>query len=126
MTQIEPELITIIEGPTPEFHPSPQDWLQSIYEGPDDHDSAFCQLRTNNGHDIIARCHAAWDEGRPVQLEYPDELRMRQYADVIAMRLSEVEEGHLLQLWLSFPVDYTEEEEEDEAYDEDDDGFYYG
>lgn len=125
MTQPEPELITIIEGPTPDFHPSPQDWLQSIYEGPDDRDSAFCQLRTNNGHNIMARCQAAWDEGRPVQLEYPDELRMRQYADVIAMRLSEVEEGQLLQLWLSFPVDYTEDEE-DEAYDEDDDGFYYG
>ncbi len=125
MTQPKPELITIIEGPTPEFQLSSQDWLQSIYEGPDDRDSAFCQLRTNNGSDILDRCHAAWDEGRPVQLEYPDEMRMRQYADVIAMRLSEVEEGQLLQLWLSFPVDYTEEEE-DEAYGEDDDDFYYG
>lgn len=134
MKQSEPELITIIEGPTPEFFDSPQDWLQSIYEGVEDRDSVYCQLRTNSGPDILARCQAAWQEGRPVQLQYPDEMRIPQYADVIAMRLGEVEEGPLLQLWISFPVDYDEEDEEDdeddeggdEAFDEDDDGFYYG
>lgn len=129
MKQPEPELITIIEGPTPDFFDSPQDWLQSIYEGPDDRDSVYCQLRTNTGRDILARCQAAWSEGRPVQLQYPDEMRMPQLADVIAMRLGEVEEGELLQLWVSFPVDYTEdedEEEEDGAFGEDDDGFHYG
>lgn len=126
MTQPEPELITIIEGPTPEFHVSPQDWLQSIYEGPDDRDAVFCQLRTNNGTDIMERCQEAWQQGRPVQLEYPDDLRMPQLADVIAMRLSEVEEGQLLQLWLSLPAEFFDDEEEDEAFDEDDDGFYLG
>ncbi|MCA9970019.1 MAG: hypothetical protein KC425_07385 [Anaerolineales bacterium] len=129
MNQLEPELITIIEGPTPDFHPSPQDWLQSIYEGPDDRDAVFCQLRTNNGGDIMERCQQAWREGRPVRLEYPDEMRMRQFADVIAMRLSNAEEGQLLQLWLSFPLEYDEDEDDDdaeEAFDEDDDGFYYG
>jgi len=126
VTQPEPELITIIEGPTPEFHVSPQDWLQSIYEGPDDRDAVFCQLRTNNGTDIMERCQEAWQQGRPVQLEYPDDLRMPQLADVIAMRLSEVEEGQLLQLWLSLPAEFFDDEEEDEAFDEDDDGFYLG
>ena len=67
----------------------------------------------------MERCEAAWRENRPVQLEYPDELRMRQYADVIAMRLMEVDEGQLLQLWLSFPFDYDEDDEEDD-FDEDD------
>jgi hypothetical protein len=118
----EPELITIIEGPTPEFHPSPQGWLQSLHEGPHDQDAVVCQLRTNNGEDIQARCLDAWEDGRPVQLEYPDEMRMRQYADVIAMRLAEMEEGQVLQLWLSFPVDY----EEKEGLDGGDDGFYNG
>lgn len=126
MKQPEPELITIIEGPTPDFFDSPQDWLQSIYEGPDDRDSVYCQLRTNTGRDILARCQAAWAEGRPVQLQYPDEMRMPQFVDVIAMRLGEVEEGQLLQLWVSFPVDYTDDDgEEDEAFGEDDDGFHY-
>ena len=127
MKQLEPELITIIEGPTPEFHPSPQDWLQSIYEGPDDRDAVFCQLRTNNGNDIMERCQQAWHEGRLVRLEYPDEMRLRQLADVIAMRLSDTEDGQMLQLWLSFLLDNDEEEDDaEEAFDEDDDGFYYG
>lgn len=129
MEQQKPELITIIEGPTPDFHSSPQDWLQSVYEGPDDRDAVFCQLRTNNGEDIMNRCQRAWRENRPVKLEYPDEMRMPQMADVIAMRLTEVDEGPLLQLWLSFPFEYDEDEDEDEdegeEFDEDD-GFFYG
>lgn len=130
--QQKPELITIIEGPTPDFHPSPQDWLQSIYEGPDDRDAVFCQLRTNNGKSIMERCRLAWHEKRPVKLEYPDDLRMPQMADVIAMRLTEVDEGPLLQLWLSFPFEYDEDDDDDdddeelEGFDEDDDGFFYG
>lgn len=131
MKQTQPELITIIEGPTPDFHASPQDWLQSIYEGPEDRDAVFCQLRTNNGDDIMERCQRAWDENRPVQLEYPDDMRMRQFANVIAMRLSEVDEGQLLQLWLSFPFEYDDDDVEDEEdfeddLDDDEDGFTYG
>lgn len=120
MKQIKPELITIIEGPTPDFHPSPQDWLQSIYEGPEDRDAVFCQLRTANGDDIMERCQTAWRENRPVKLEYPDEMRMRQYADVIAMRLMEVDEGQLLQLWLSFPFEYDDDADDDLDDDFDD------
>lgn len=126
MKQTEPELITIIEGPTPEFHQSPQDWLQSIYEGPEDRDVVFCQLRTGNGEDIQVRCLRAWDEGRPVKLEYPDRMRMRQYADVIALRLTEVDEGQLLQLWLSFPFDYDEADDDFDFDEDEDDGFFYG
>lgn len=123
----EPELIEIIEGPTPEFLPSPQVWLQSLQEGPDIRDVVLCQLRTGNGKDIQARCSSAWDEGRPVRLDFPDDLRMRQQVDVVAMRLSEVEEGELLTLWVSLPVDYEivvedgfDDFDDDEA-DEDDD-----
>lgn len=122
MTELEPELITIIEGPTPDFQPSPQRWLQSIYEGPDDKETAVCQLRTANGEDIMERCQRAWRENRPVRLDYPDDLRMRQQADVVAMRLQQVEEGQLLLLWVSLPVVYEDEEEE---FDEGDDGSFY-
>lgn len=120
---IEPELITIIEGPTPEFRSSPQEWVQSIHEGPDDRMIAVCQLRTGNGGDILARCQNAWREGRPVKLDFPDELRMRQQVDVVAVRLQETEEGQVLLVWVSLPVSYEEVEETDE--DEDDDEFYY-
>jgi hypothetical protein len=122
MNVTEPELITIIEGPTPEFRPTPQRWTQSIYEGPQDKATAICQLRTLNGDDIMERCQDAWQEGRLVKLDFPDRMRMRQQVDVVAMRLQELEEGPMLLLWVSLPI---EDDDEDEGVDEDDSGFSY-
>jgi len=116
----EPELITIIEGPTPDFQPSSQRWLQSIHEGPDDQVTVLCQLRTMTGKDILERCQRAWSEGRLVKLDFPDRLRLRQQVDVVAMRLQEKEEGMMLLLWVSLPPEL-----EEEALDEDDDGQNY-
>jgi hypothetical protein len=121
---IEPELITIVEGPTPEFRPSPQLWFQSIYEGPIDTDVATCELRTMNGRDIMERCKQAWKERRPVKLDFPDYMRMRQQIDVVAMRLQEVDEGTMLLLWVRHPVE-DEAEEEEEGMDEDHDDLAY-
>jgi len=124
MMVTEPELISIIEGPTPEFQPTPQRWLQSIHEGPDDRAVAMCRLRTMSGEDIMERCYRAWDEGRGVKLDYPDELRMRQQADVVAMRLTEVDEGKMLLLWVSLDYEIEYEEVDDDDFDgEEDDGF---
>lgn len=122
MSAIKPELITIIEGPTPEFHPTSHYWLQSIQEGPDDRAVALCQLRTFKGQDIMDRCLEAWREGRPVKLDYPDEMRMRQQADVIAMRLQQLEEGPLLNVWISLEFDiedfFDDEDFDDEDFDD--------
>lgn len=115
---MEPELITIIEGPTPDFMLNPQMWVQSVLEGPEERDVAVCQLRTATGKDIIERCQRAWREGRAVVLDYPDDLRMRQQVDVVALRLEEGEAGEVLLLWVSLPVD--EYEEEEEGYEDDD------
>jgi hypothetical protein len=123
MMVTEPELISIIEGPTPEFQPTPQRWLQSIHEGPDDKAVAMCRLRTMNGEDIMERCYQAWDEGRAVKLDYPDEMRMRQQADVVAMRLTDVDEGKMLLLWVSLDYEVEIEEVDD---DDMDDGDYDG
>ena len=111
----EPEYITILEGPTPNFQSSPSLWLQAVYEGPHDAAIAHCELRTANGEDIAERCRTAWQEGRPVRLDYPDELRMRQEVEVVALRLREREEGTVLVLWVRWPI---EEDEEEEEYDE--------
>ncbi len=119
MSVVKPELITIIEGPTPDFYPTLHRWLQSVQEGPRDRAVALCQLRTANGEDIMERCQQAWRDGRPVKLDYPDDMRMRQQADVIAMRLETVEEGPMLSLWVS--LDYDPEEFFEEDFDEDDD-----
>lgn len=129
MTEIEPELITIIEGPTPDFQPTPAFWSQSIFEGPEDRVVATTQLRTANGEDIQERCLRAWEEGRSVKLDFPDELRMRQQVDVMALRLGEVEEGQILQLWVSLPLEVVMEEideDDEEDFDDYDDYDDYG
>ena len=126
MTTIEPELITIIEGPTPEFRITPQDWAQSLQEGPDNSIVATCQLRTGNGEDILERCRRAWRELRPVKLDFPDEMRMRRQLSVTALRLGEVEEGPLLHLWVALPMDYVKLDDNDDDFDlEDDDNDFY-
>lgn len=120
MTAIEPELITIIEGPTPEFQITPQEWVQSVYEGPNTHIVATCQLRTANGDDIVSRCQRAWKELRPVKLDFPDELRMRQQLDVLALRFHERDEGPMLTLWVALPPEFGEEELDFDDEDDDD------
>lgn len=117
---MEPELITIIEGPTPDFTPNPQGWVMSVYEGPEEMDIALCQLRTGNGQDIVDRCERAWEEGRPVRLDYPDDLRLRQQLDVVALRLTKIDEGQLLLLWVAFPNEDVLDEEDDDITDEED------
>jgi len=111
---IEPELIEIIEGPPPEFQPTIQNWLQSLYEGPEVTEVAMCQLRTVTGPDIQERCELAWQERRPVLLDFPDQWGMRQQLDVVALRLSEVDEGQLLTIWVAVPGMPVEEESDEE------------
>lgn len=127
MKVTEPELISIIEGPTPDFQPTPQRWLQSIHEGPQDKATALCQLRTMNGEEIMERCQQAWREGRPVKLDYPDELRLRQQADVVAMRLTEVDEGKVLLLWVSldYEIEFEDVDDDDDFDDDMDDGLNF-
>ena len=124
----EPEYITIVEGPTPEFRPSNDFSIHSILEGPGDSYSALCEMRTLNGPDIVDRCQQAWKEGRPVRLDYPDEMRLRQEVDVLALRLQEIEEGLVLQVWVRYLVDDAlQQEEANEMDDEDeDDGLFFG
>ena len=101
----EPELISIIEGPTPDFLPTGHGSLHSIYEGPIEMATAVCELRTNTGPAIIDRCTAAWREQRIVKLEFPDEARMPQLIDVVSMQLRERDEGEVLMLWVTSPVE---------------------
>lgn len=117
---IEPEYITIVEGPTPEFRPTTEFSVFSVLEGPQDAFTTFCEMRTMNGADIMARCKDAWKDGRPVRLDYPDEMRMRKELDVVALRLEEVDEGTVLQLWVRQPLDELTVEEHDE---DDEDSF---
>lgn len=96
----EAEKITIIEGPTPVFEQTPETWLPSLAEGPELPTLVLTRLRTFNGPSMVERCWKAWDEHRPVFLEYRDEQGERQEAEVLAARFVEVPEGHMLLLYL--------------------------
>jgi hypothetical protein len=87
----------------------------------------MCQLRTATGQDIQDRCVAAWQEKRPVLLDFPDQWGMRQQLDVVALRLSEVEEGQVLTIWVAVPGMLLEEDDDGGDSDdepEDDDSFF--
>ncbi len=97
---LEPEMITILEGPTPDFRPVEAYWPISVSEGPKPLGIAFCELRTFNGPQMLQRCRTAWEEGRPVLLDFPDRMGMRHQVTVIAARYEIVPEGHKLLLWV--------------------------
>ncbi len=97
------ELISIVEGPTPEFRQAMETWALSIHEDIHTDAVAYCQMRTLNGPRMLERCHNAWAQDRPVRLDFPDGMGLRQRADIIAVRWSETEEGHLLHLWVRLP-----------------------
>jgi hypothetical protein len=67
---IEPELITIIEGPTPDFHMVMDPWALSILEGNAAFVPAACQVRSFNGQKLMDRCENAWNTHRPILLDY--------------------------------------------------------
>ena len=71
----------------------------------------------------MERCRNAWKDGRPVRLDFPDEMRMRQQVDVVSIRLEQLEQGPALMLWVALPLDHIEEIEEMDD-DEDDDPFF--
>ena len=125
MSTVEPELIEIIEGPTPEFQPAPQFWPQAILEYPEIRVVAICQLRTGNGRSIVERCRRAWREGRPVRLDFPDQIRLRRQVDVVSLKLGRVEEGELLNLWVALPVADMAELQDDNRGEDEDDGLAF-
>jgi hypothetical protein len=83
----------------------------------------MCELRTLNGESIMERCRNAWKEGRPVKLDFPDYMRMRQQLDVVGMRLQDLEEGPMLILWVRQLLD--EEDYEGQGLDEEDDDLFF-
>lgn len=60
-----------------------------------------------------------------MKLDFPDEIRMRQQIDVIAMRLRQVTEGTVLMLWVQQPILEGVEQDEYEEDSDDDEPFGY-
>jgi hypothetical protein len=99
--ELEPAYITIVEGPPPDFAPVDDNWSSSILESPDGSDVSLVEMRAFNGPSLVDRCQAAWQEGRPAYLDYPQSDGFRQHAEILAARWERVPEGHKLFLWVA-------------------------
>src|SRR5512139_834775 len=125
MTYTEPEMITIIEGPPPEFMLAQDAWSTSVWEGQMPRAVGVCQMRTFNAQNLMDRCQRAWKEGRPVHLDFPQMDGLRQEVEVLAAKPGHVEEGDLIYLWVAVPREAAIiEEDEGDASDSDDAGSY--
>jgi len=103
MTYTEPEMITIIEGPPPEFMLAQDAWSTSVWEGQMPRAVGVCQMRTFSAQNLMDRCRRAWKEGRPVHLDFPQMDGLRQEVEVLAAKPGRVEEGDLIYLWVAVP-----------------------
>ncbi|MBI5876406.1 MAG: hypothetical protein HZB53_02045 [Chloroflexi bacterium] len=101
----EPELISIIEGPPPQFELEGRESWMSYPDTPRPFELARCDTRTFNGPKMIARCRNAWSEQRPVMLEYKDMDGLKQRVEICGIRFDELDEGTLLQIWVRLPVE---------------------
>lgn len=97
---VEPELITIVEGPEPQFSALDDTWALSLLEGPRHVGLEHCLLRTFSGPAMIERCRDAWEQGRPVLLDFPNRLGLRRRLPVAAARYEAIPEGMVLHLWV--------------------------
>ncbi len=119
--------ITIIEGPPPTFEAVTDGWVLGLNEGPNLADIAVTRLRTFNGPALVERCYRAWHNQQNIQLEYRTMEGLEQQAPIVAARFMDIDEGHLLVLWLrlvdeevGLELGY---EEDDNDENQDDPGF---
>ena len=120
------EKIEIIEGPPPTFEAVNEDWVWSLNEGPNLTGIALTRLRTFNGPSLVERCYQAWRNQMPIFLEFRDFEGNISKTPIVAARNVEVEEGHMLLLWVRLIDEGIEIEigyEDD--WDEDDDDWDY-
>lgn len=119
------EKITIIEGPPPTFEPVSEGWVLGLNESSDLGEIALTRLRTFTGPALVERCHRAWRNQQPIHLEYRNSDGLEHHAPIVAARTVEVEDGHLLLLWVRLEGDDVELElgYEDDIGDEGDEDF---
>ncbi len=117
--------ITIIEGPPPTFEAVSEGWVLGLYEGPNLGNVVVTRLRTFNGPALVERCHRAWHNRQSIHLEYRTPEGLEQEAPIVAAHYREVDEGHVLELWLRQTDDDVELQlgyDDDAGDDEEDPG----
>lgn len=118
--------ITIIEGPSPTFEAITDGWVLGLNESPNLAGIAITKLRTFNGPTLVERCHSAWCNQQTIQLEYRTPDGQEHQVSIVAARYEEIDEGHLLLLWIRVADGEMELElgfEDDKDNDSDDFSF---
>jgi len=121
MNITEPELITVVEGPPPDFQLAHEYWPFSLWEGNLPQAVALVQMRTFNGPSMLERCTRAWAQARPVLLDFPQRDGLRRKAEVLAARVTTLDGGDVLNLWVALPTDEVVDEAGNFDADDDDD-----
>lgn len=98
--ETESELITIVEGPPPEFKLVDDRWAYSLVESYRMHFVSLCQVRSLNGRALLERCRRAWASARPIRLDFPTMSGIRRQLEIVAARYEKLPEGDLLNLWV--------------------------
>jgi hypothetical protein len=112
------EKITIIEGPPPTFEATNEQWTLGLNESPTLAKVVITRLRTFNGPALVERCYHAWRNGEPIHLEFRTPDGSLDKAPIMAARFLEMEEGHVLMLWVRLPYAEVEYELGEEDWDE--------
>jgi len=100
----EPDMITIIEGPTPDFRLAMDPWSLSVFEGNSAFMIAACQVRSFKGEELMERCQRAWQAQRPIRLDYRQIDGLRRQVEIVGARLDKIEEVDVLNLWVRQPI----------------------
>ncbi|HEX7974290.1 MAG TPA: hypothetical protein VF498_07770 [Anaerolineales bacterium] len=118
--------ITIIEGPPPTFEAVQEGWVLGLNESPTLANVVVTRLRTFNGPALVERCHRAWRDRQTIYLEFRNPDGLERSAPIVAARYVEIDEGHLLLLWVRLNDEEVEVElgyDDDIGDDDDDLGF---
>jgi hypothetical protein len=112
--------ITIIEGPPPTFEAVADGWVSGLNESARFGHIAVTRLRTFNGPSLVERCYRAWRQQQNIHLEFRTTDGLESEAPIVAARSVEVDEGHLLILWVrladddvQFDLEYEDDEDDD-------------
>jgi hypothetical protein len=97
---LEPELITIVEGPTPNFQLDAAPWALSVLEGQSGYVIAHCQVRSLKGEVLMERCERAWREQRGIRLDFKQVDGLRRQVSIVSAKLDKVEGTDVLHLWV--------------------------
>lgn len=96
----DPELITIVEGPPPEFKSADEAWMYSLLEAAQPYVISLCQVRSFKGQVLMERCQRAWSSQRPIRLDFPTYSGLRKQLEIVAARFDKLPEGDLINLWV--------------------------